>query len=171
MPVELQVILFTGVQYGTGGKETGGIIWNSTEGTVYGNVTLQEDLEIGEGESLTLDGGASLNAGNHNVIVDGGTLDENLANSLGDSVKYAPTITTASLPDGTVGTLYTAKLKADGTAPITWSVSAGSLPDGLNLNKDTGEISGTPSAEVTSTFTVTANSTYGSDSRELTLKN
>ena len=30
----------TGVQYGTGGKETGGIIWNGTEGTVYGNVTL-----------------------------------------------------------------------------------------------------------------------------------
>lgn len=160
----------TGVQYGTGGKETGGIIWNGTEGTVYGNVTLQEDLEIGEGESLTLDGGASLDAGNHNVIVDGGTLDENLANSLGDSVKYAPTITTASLPEGTVGTLYTAKLKADGTAPITWSVSDGSLPDGLNLNKEAGEISGTPSAEVTSTFTVTANSTYGSDSRELTLK-
>lgn len=160
----------TGVQYGTGGKETGGIIWNGTEGTVYGNVTLQEDLEIGEGESLTLDDGANLSAGDHNVIVDGGTLDESLANSLGDRVKYAPTITTASLPDGTVGTPYTAKLEADGTAPITWSVSAGSLPDGLNLNKDTGEISGTPSAEVTSTFTVTANSTYGSDSRELTLK-
>ena len=56
-------------------------------------MTLQEDITIGEGESLTLDDGASLNAGNHNVIVDGGTLDENLANSLGDSVKYAPAIT------------------------------------------------------------------------------
>lgn len=56
-------------------------------------MTLQEDITIGEGESLTLDDGASLNAGNHNVIVDDGTLDENLANSLGDSVKYAPAIT------------------------------------------------------------------------------
>lgn len=56
-------------------------------------MTLQEDITIGEGESLTLDDGASLNAGNHNVIVDGGTLEENLANSLGDSVKYAPAIT------------------------------------------------------------------------------
>lgn len=83
----------TEVQYGTGGKETGGIIWNGTEGTVYGNVTLQEDLEIGEGESLTLDDGANLSAGDHNVIVDGGTLDESLANSLGDRVKYAPAIT------------------------------------------------------------------------------
>ena len=84
----------TSIQYGTGNKENGGIVWNGTGGTVYGDVELQEDLEIGEGESLTLDDGASLDAGNHNVIVDGGTLDENLANSLGDSVKYAPTITT-----------------------------------------------------------------------------
>ena len=71
-----------------------GIVFDGNEGTVYGNVTLQEDLEIGEGESLTLDDGANLSAGDHNVIVDGGTLDESLANSLGDSVKYAPTITT-----------------------------------------------------------------------------
>ena len=60
---------------------------------MYGDVTLQEDITIGEGESLTLDDGASLSAGDHNVIVDDGTLDENLANSLGDSVKYAPAIT------------------------------------------------------------------------------
>ena len=84
----------TDIQIGADSNESnGGIVWNGKDGTVYGDVTLQEDLEIGEGESLTLDDGASLNAGNHNVIVDGGTLDENLANSLGNSVKYAPTIT------------------------------------------------------------------------------
>ena len=111
----------------SGSDGTGGIIWDGKEGTVYGDVTLQEDLKIGEGESLTLDDGASLNAGNHNVIVDGGTLDENLANSLGDSVKYAPTITTTTLPNGTVGTAYNQTLIADGTAPITWSVTGDSL--------------------------------------------
>ena len=84
----------TSIQYGTGNEENGGIVFDGSAGTVYGSVTLQENLEIGEGESLTLDDGASLNAGNHNVIVDGGTLDESIANSLGDSVKYAPTITT-----------------------------------------------------------------------------
>lgn len=71
-----------------GTDETGGIVWNGSEGTVYGSVTLQDDLTIGEGESLTLDDGASLNAGNHNVIVDGGTLDESLKTSLGDRVTY-----------------------------------------------------------------------------------
>ena len=146
-----------------------GIVFNGDDGTVYGVVTLKEDLEIGEGESLTLDDGANLSAGDHNVIVDGGTLDENLANSLGDSVKYAPTITTTTLPNGTVGTAYNQTLIADGTAPIKWSVTDGSLPDGLNLNKDTGEIFGTPTTETTSTFTVTATNDVGSDSKEFTL--
>ena len=70
-----------------------GIVFNNGTGTVYGSVTLQEDLTIGEDESLTLDSGASLDAGDYDVIVDGGTLDENLANSLGNNVKYAPAIT------------------------------------------------------------------------------
>ena len=110
---------------------------------MYGSVELQEDLTIGEGESLTLDDGASLNANGHNVIVDGGILDEGIKNNLGDSVKYTPTITTASLPSGTVGTEYSTTLAAEGTAPITWSVSSGSLPEGLSLDAGTGVISGT----------------------------
>ena len=81
----------TGVQYGTGSNSTGGIVFNGNEGTVYGEVTLEENLTIGEGESLTLDNGASLNAGNYDVIVDGGTLDDSIKNSLGDSVIYKVT--------------------------------------------------------------------------------
>lgn len=155
----------------SGSDGTGGIIWDGKEGTVYGDVTLQEDLKIGEGESLTLDDGASLNAGNHNVIVDGGTLDENLANSLGDSVKYAPTITTTTLPNGTVDTEYKQTLIADGTAPIKWSVTGGDLPDGLSLSED-GVLSGTPTAETAEkdfTFTVTAENSAGSDDKKFTL--
>ena len=51
-----------------------GIVFDGTEGTVYGDVTLEDNLTIGEGESLTLDSGASLDAGDYDVIVDGGTL-------------------------------------------------------------------------------------------------
>ena len=68
-----------------------GIVFNGDDGTVYGKVELQEDLTIGEGESLTLDDGASLDANGHNVIVDGGTLGEGLAESLDDSVIYKVT--------------------------------------------------------------------------------
>ena len=37
-----------------------GIVFDGGEGTVYGDVTLQDDLEIGEDESLTIPAGASL---------------------------------------------------------------------------------------------------------------
>ena len=98
-----------------------GIVFDNGTGTVYGNVTLQENLEIGEGESLTLDDGASLDAGNHNVIVDGGTLDENLANSLGDSVKYAPTITTQPTSQTvTEGGTATFTVVTSGTEPLSY---------------------------------------------------
>ncbi|MGI5960289.1 MAG: putative Ig domain-containing protein, partial [Massiliimalia sp.] len=161
----------TDIQIGADSNESnGGIVWNGKDGTVYGDVTLQEDLEIGEGESLTLDDNASLNAGNHNVIVDGGTLDENLANSLGDSVKYAPNIVTTSLSNGTVGTAYSQTLTATGDTPITWSVTGGSLPAGLSLDENTGVISGIPNAAGTYNFTVTATNDAGRDSREYTLK-
>lgn len=146
-----------------------GIVFNGSTGTVYGNASLQDDLIIGEVESLILDNGANLDANGHNVIVDGGTLDEGIKNSLGDSVKYTPTITTTSLSNGTAEAAYSTTLLADGTAPITWSVTNGSLPEGLSLDASTGVISGTPTAEGGSTFTVEAANDYGSDSREFTL--
>ena len=159
----------TGIQYETGSDSTGGIVFDGKNGTVYGNVTLQEDLEIGEGESLTLDDGANLSAGDHNVIVDGGTLDEKLKESLGDKVKYAPAITTTSLSDGTVGTAYSQTLAATGSEVIIWSVTSGSLPAGLSLSAD-GTISGKPTTDGTFTFTVTATNDSGSDSKDFTLK-
>ena len=145
-----------------------GIVFNNGTGTVYGSVTLQEGLEIGEGESLTLDDGASLDANGYNVIVDGGIVDDNIKNSLGDSMKYTPTITTTSLPNGTVGTHYEQKLTSDGTEPIKWNVTDGNLPTGLNLSTN-GKITGIPTAPGDYVFTVTASNDAGSVSKELTI--
>ncbi|OUQ30381.1 Ig-like domain-containing protein [Massilimicrobiota sp. An134] len=148
-----------------------GTVFDGKEGIVYGDVTLQEDLIIGDGESLKLaDNNARLDANNHNVIVDGGTVDDSIKNSLGDSVKYTPTIITTSLSNGIVGQPYSVTLSATGTDSITWSLANGSkLPNGLTLNENTGEISGTPIAEGTSTFTITATNHWGSDDKELSL--
>ena len=157
------------IQIGDGNNSSGGIVFDNGTGTVYGNVTLEENLTVGEGESLTLDSGASLNAGGHNVIVDGGTVDDSIKNSLSESVKYTPSITTTSLTGGTVGTVYSQTLTATGSGTITWSLAEGSsMPDGLTLNSN-GTITGTPSTAGTNAFTVTAKNAYGDDSKQLTL--
>ena len=64
-------------------------------------------------------------------------------------------ITTANLPKGVQGVIYSETLTAvHGVTPYTWSIILGNLPSGLSLNTATGEISGTPTASGTSTFTV-----------------
>ena len=82
--------------------------------------------------------------------------------------SHSVTITTDTLPDGKVGEAYSQTLTATGTAPITWSIDGG-LPAGLSLNKDTGEISGTPTAAGSSTFTVKATNSAGSNTKELSI--
>ena len=86
-----------------------------------------------------------------------------------DSGSHTVTITTDALPDGKVGVAYSQTLAADGTAPITWSISGGALPDGLKLDENTGGISGEPTAEGTATFTVKAENSGGSDTKELSI--
>ena len=82
--------------------------------------------------------------------------------------SHSVTITTDTLPDGKVGEAYSQTLIATGTTPITWSI-IGALPDGLSLNKDTGKISGTPTADCTAKFTVKATNSAGSDTKELSI--
>jgi len=75
------------------------------------------------------------------------------------TVVPALTVTTTSLPNGQVGTPYSATLAATGgTAPYTWALTAGTLPAGMTFNNASGALGGTPTATVTAallTFTVT----------------
>jgi Putative Ig domain len=59
----------------------------------------------------------------------------------------ALSVTTSSLPGGTVGSPYpsTTLQASGGVTPYTWSLSSGTLPAGLNLSTG-GAISGTPTA-------------------------
>lgn len=143
-----------------------GIVFNNGTGTVYGNVTLQEDITINQGESLTIRDGASLNTGNNKVTVNGGTL--NGEDKITGTVKYTPSITTASLPEGKVNEEYATSLSANGSEPITWNVTDGNLPTGLNLSTN-GKITGIPTAPGDYVFTVTASNDAGSVSKELTI--
>jgi hypothetical protein len=74
------------------------------------------------------------------------------------------TIATSSLPGGQVGIAYSASLTATGgnpsysyvSPPYSWSLvkRSGDLPKGLQLNKSTGAITGTPIAAGTFSFKV-----------------
>ena len=155
---------------GSGTGTNGGIVFDGTEGTVYGDVTLDESLTINQGETLTIPSGSSLNA-NGKLTNDGTINVENDGTLTGvtggnGTVVSAPNITTKSLSSGTVGAAYSQTLQAD-NAPTQWSITSGSLPDGLNLSGST--ISGTPTMAGTSTFTVKAKNSAGSDSKEYTL--
>lgn len=65
---------------------------------------------------------------------------------------------TSSPPDGVLGVGYSFIFTAaGGTAPYSYSVSNGSLPPGLFLNPNTGQVSGTPTTTGFYPFTIEAN--------------
>jgi hypothetical protein len=64
-------------------------------------------------------------------------------------------VTTTTVPNGTIGTPYSKTLGASGgVAPYTWAVTSGALPTSLSLSAG-GVISGTPTVGGPFTFTVT----------------
>jgi hypothetical protein len=82
----------------------------------------------------------------------------------GYSIRVCSTITLTAppLPGGTVGTPYSQSVVASGGAgPYTYTVTAGSLPTNLNLDANTGAITGTPTAANTFGFTITATDANG----------
>ena len=79
-----------------------------------------------------------------------------------------PTIITTTFPNGTTGTFYNQTLTAIGTAPITWSLESGSLPNGLTLSS-AGVISGIPTVANTFNFTVKATNSAGSNTKTLSI--
>lgn len=140
------------IQYETGSDSTGGIVFNGNEGTVYGSVELQEDLEIGEGESLTIPGGASLTIPDDKTLtVNGGELTGNVPQS---GVTYKVTEVTLSQSNLTLGVgeseTLTATITPDNATNqnVTWESS-----DTKVVTVDNGLV--TAVAEGSATITVT----------------
>ena len=76
---------------------------------------------------------------------------------------------TPSLPNWTVNQPYSQTVvTTGGQAPVTFSVSAGSLPAGLTLNTTSGVISGTPTSAASSpvSFTLTTTDAVGNSNSE-----
>jgi hypothetical protein len=74
--------------------------------------------------------------------------------------------TPSPLPQGAVNSAYSQALAAvGGVAPYTWAIAQGTLPPGLSLSS--GIISGTPTANGTSTFTVQVTDNAGISATKL----
>jgi len=105
--------------------------------------------------SITMTTGGALNG---RVLARNGavTLDSNAITSCASACPII-TVSPATLPDGEVGIFYSETITASGAAgPFTFTVSSGTLPPGLTLNPATGFLSGIPTANGTSNFTITA---------------
>ena len=133
-----------------GSGETGGIVWDGKSGTVYGNVTLQEDLTIGKDESLTIPNGSSLNT-DGKLTVDGGTLTGDVTGTVIYKVTdVSLDKSTLSLIEGENEQLIATVEPSNATnKTVTWSSSAESVATVDNSGKVTAVGAGTAQITVT----------------------
>jgi hypothetical protein len=150
-------------------QATGGIgtlAWSISAGSLPAGLNLNPSGPLGGTIS-----GTPLSGGSFNFTVritdSSGQTDTQVL-----SINMSPlSITTTSLPSGSIGQAYSQQLQTIGAiAPLTWSISAGTLPPGLTLSQ-TGVISGVPIAPAgTSSFTVRAQDAGGqSDTQALSI--
>jgi hypothetical protein len=124
------------------GTSNSGVIWSASAGTISSNGIFTAPAGASNGTRIFI-----------------------TATSVADSTQYAsstvtiqPTaplaILSGSLSAATVNLPYTGALEASGgTAPYQWTISAGSLASGIQLQATTGTLSGTASQTGTYTFT------------------
>ena len=142
------------------------------DGSEYGRLTLDQDtintnnvvkFTIPSGKTLSHIGMTLSCNNSQNKTVDVYSYSGSSSGTTNTAVT-APIITTSSMPFASIDVSYSAAFSALGAAPITWTLSGGTLPDGLSMDSS-GSISGTPKAAGAFSFTVTASNSSGSASR------
>src|SRR6202044_3853598 len=84
------------------------------------------------------------------------------------TVISGPSLNFPAPPPGWTNTVYSDTLtESGGTSPFTWSVSVGSLPAGISLSAD-GNLTGTPTATGTPSFTVKVTDANGQSATQAT---
>jgi hypothetical protein len=156
----------TGSPYAATLTATGGTqpyTWNVTKGSFAAGLNLDSN-------SGTISGTPTA-SGSFQVDVqvtdsNGSTASQTLTMTLNPPLNIV-----TALPEASVGDSYDESLaQVGGTAPFSWTVVSGSLPKGLTLDKDTGELTGTPSVTGPFNFTIqVTDSTGATASEDLTL--
>jgi len=140
-----------GVAYSSTLAATGGLpeySWRVSAGSLPGGLALS---------SAGVFSGAPTSAGTFNFTAEVSDSAKNTASrALSITIGSGLTVVTTSLPEAVLNTAYSQKLLAfGGTQPYTWSLLPGaSLPPGLSLRADTGDITGTPTTAGAHNFTV-----------------
>ena len=146
----------TSIQYGTGNGENGGIVFDGSAGTVYGSVTLQEDLTVENGQTLTIPDGASLTT-NGKLTVDGGTLTGDVTGDVIYKVTGVSLNTNSlTLEEGGTATLTATITPSNATDQnVTWSSSPDNIvtiaPDTTDSKNATVTATGTGTTTITVT--------------------
>ena len=92
-----------------------------------------------------------------------------LVDDVRSKLEMIPTVAEAAttlwiatmLPAATTNALYEVALGTNTPATVRYEVTAGALPEGLQLNPDTGGITGRPTQNGKAKFTITAHQTNG----------
>ncbi len=132
------------IKVSSGDDNNGGIVFDGSAGTVYGDVTLDESLTINQGETLTVPEGSTLNTNNNltnngTILASGGTVTGNLS---GGSEVTTPSIsaqpTGQTVTEGSAATFsVTASAGDSETLTYQWQQSTASGSDWTDISQAT----------------------------------
>ena len=139
------------------GENSSGIVFDGTEGTVYGDVTLDESLTINQGETLTIGKDASLNA--NGKLTNDGTINVENGGTVTGTLSGGSMVTTPSItaqPTGQTviaGSTATFAVTASNVESYQWQQST-------DNGSSWTDISGATSADYTTETTTTSMDGY-----------
>jgi hypothetical protein len=150
----------------TGGASSCNVFWQVGSSATLGTSAKFKGTILAS-QSITAETGATIE-GRLLAQVGAVTLDSNVitrdSRCASDDSSGGDVVITSEAPHGaTAGTPYSYAVTATGTPSLSYVITSGSLPEGLNLDSKTGTISGTPTTAGTSTFTVRADNGVGAE--------